>query len=50
MDILLGGAVFALYLAAQVLAVIVGSRVPNTWRSTAPPADRRPALIRPSGT
>jgi len=50
MDILLGGAVFALYLAAQVLAVIAGSRLPHHGRSAALPAERRSALMRPSGT
>ena len=49
MDILLGGAVFALYLAAQVLAVIAGSRLPHPGRSASPPPDRRPALMRSSG-
>jgi hypothetical protein len=50
MEILLGGAVFALYLAAQVLAVIAGSRLPHHGRSAALPAERRSALMRPSGT
>jgi hypothetical protein len=50
MDVLLGGAVFALYLAAQVLAVIAGSRLPPTGRSASPPADRRPVLMRASET
>ena len=50
MDVLLGGAIFALYLAAQVLAVIVGSRLPHTGRSEARPANRRPVLMRPSAT
>jgi hypothetical protein len=49
MEVLLPGAVFALYLAAQVLAVIVGSRLPPTGRSGALPADRQHAPIRRSG-
>ena len=52
METLLGGALFALFLAAQILAVIVVSREPTADRSRQPvdPDEQRARLIWQSGT
>jgi hypothetical protein len=52
METLLGGALFALFLAAQILAVIAVSREPTADRSRQPmdPDEQRARLIWQSGT